>query len=161
GENRLRAGHVLPGQPGHPRQAGRGPEARARRPVGPLRRGGAGGAGAPGAGAGRGPLSARPLPGAGQRGAPRRGRRRPPGGRGGGAFGGDHPPPEQSIPEEYRGRLGSITTTNTVPQLRKFLESGGTILAVGSSTVLGNQLGLPLANHLTGKDEEGKERPLT
>jgi hypothetical protein len=73
---------------------------------------------------------------------------------------GDPPPPEDRIPAEYRGRRGSITQTNTVPQLRQFLEAGGTVLAVGSSTALGQQLGLPLANHLIVKDDEGNERPL-
>src|SRR5262249_61477810 len=46
-------------------------------------------------------------------------------------------------------------------RLRKFPEPGGTILPIGSPTGLGAQLGLPLANHLVTKDEEGKERPLT
>jgi hypothetical protein len=87
-----------------------------------------------------------------------------------GVFGGDQPPPaspgsaavsEQSIPEEYRGRRGSITPARTGPQLRQFLESGGTILTIGSSTGLGTQLGLPLANHLVETDKEGNERPLT
>jgi len=32
---------------------------------------------------------------------------------------------------------------------------------VGSSTVLGRQLGLPLANHLDISDEDGKEKPLS
>jgi hypothetical protein len=80
-----------------------------------------------------------------------------------GAFGGDQPPvgtSEQNVPEEYRDRRGSITTATTVPQLRQFLECGGTILTIGSSTGLGQQLGLPVANHLVAKDEEGKERPL-
>ncbi len=83
-----------------------------------------------------------------------------------GAFGGDQPPAgadptsEQNIPAEYRGRRGSITTAKTVPQFRKFLEEGGTILTIGSSTGLGTQLGLPVANHLVAKDEEGKDRSL-
>src|SRR5262249_8078659 len=84
-----------------------------------------------------------------------------------GVFGGDQPPSggseaiaEENIPLESRGRRGSITPTKTVPELRKFLESGGTILTIGSSTGLGEQLGLPLANHLVAKDGEGKERPL-
>jgi hypothetical protein len=47
-----------------------------------------------------------------------------------------------------------------VPQLRKFLEAGGTILTIGSSTSLALHLGLPLANHLVTKDEEGRERGL-
>jgi hypothetical protein len=82
---------------------------------------------------------------------------------------GDQPPPEgggpalpseQNIPEEFRGRRGGITQTNTLPQLRKFLESGGTILTIGSSTSLGNQLGLAVANHLVGTDGDSKGRPL-
>jgi hypothetical protein len=48
-----------------------------------------------------------------------------------------------------------------VPQLRKFLESGGTILTIGSSTSLGRHLGLPVANHLVAADPDGKERPLS
>ena len=47
-----------------------------------------------------------------------------------------------------------ITTTKTGPQLRQFLESGGTILTIGSSTGLANQLGLPLTNHLVEKDKD-------
>jgi hypothetical protein len=83
--------------------------------------------------------------------------------------GGDQPPgggpgtgrvSEQSLPAEFRGRQGNITPARTVPQLRKFLEDGGTILTIGSSTSLGAQLGLPLMNHLVAPDTEGKGRPL-
>jgi hypothetical protein len=59
-----------------------------------------------------------------------------------------------SIPEEYRARLGSVTVKETVPQLIRFLEEGGTILAVGSSVAIAKHAGLPLTNHLV--DEEGK-----
>jgi hypothetical protein len=41
-----------------------------------------------------------------------------------------------------------------VPEFRKFLEGGGTILATGLSTRLGKQLGLPVLNHLVGEDKE-------
>lgn len=58
----------------------------------------------------------------------------------------------------YAGRRGSITATKTVPQLKAFLEDGGTILAIGSSTRLGRDLGLPVANHLAELDEPVKER---
>jgi hypothetical protein len=81
--------------------------------------------------------------------------------------GGDQPPErggttvdEQSIPTEYRGRRGSVTVRTTVPKLRKFLEDGGTILTIGSSTSLAYHLGLPLANQLTTVDDEGNDRPL-
>jgi hypothetical protein len=83
--------------------------------------------------------------------------------------GGDQPPErddaavgsDQDIPAEYRGRRGSISVDKTVPQLRQFLETGGTILTIGSSTSLAQHLGLPLANHLVAKDKDGKDRPLT
>ena len=87
-------------------------------------------------------------------------------GAGGRGMGGDQPPPEPNVvdelglPADYRGRRGSITTAKTLPQLKMFLEEGGTVLAIGSSTVLATQLGLPLENHLVAKDADGKEKPL-
>lgn len=83
-----------------------------------------------------------------------------------GDFGGDQPPDggathEQDIPSEYRGRRGSVTVKSTVPQLRTFLEDGGTILTIGSSTTLAHHLGLPLADHLATKDKDGSEKPLS
>ena len=48
----------------------------------------------------------------------------------------------------------------SLPQLKKFLEDGGTILTIGSSTRLGRELGLPVTNHLADVDGEGRERPL-
>src|SRR5262249_31445756 len=78
-----------------------------------------------------------------------------------GVFGGDQPLEGQAIPEEYPGPRGSITTKTTMPQLRTFLESGGTILTIGSSTSLGSQLGLPVSNHLVVQDKDGKESALT
>ena len=77
---------------------------------------------------------------------------------------GDAPPnasgAEANIPEEYRGRRGGITKDKTGPHLKKFLEEGGTILAIGSSTALANQLDLPLKNYLVAKDDKGEEKPL-
>jgi hypothetical protein len=82
--------------------------------------------------------------------------------------GGDQPPAdtsttgpgEDNIPAEYRGRRGGVTAARTVPRLREFLEHGGTILTIGSSTSLAQHLGLPLANHLVAKNDMGKEQPL-
>jgi hypothetical protein len=76
------------------------------------------------------------------------------------AFAGAGPLPDQSIPEKYRNRRGSITTKVTVPQLRRFLDEGGTVLAIGSSTILGSHLGLPVSNHLVTKNENGEESTL-
>ena len=78
------------------------------------------------------------------------------GGAGGGGegFGGQADP--ASIPAEYRDRLGRVTVETTVPQLREFLNAGGTIITIGSSTSLARHLGLPFANHLI---EDGKPLP--
>ena len=75
-----------------------------------------------------------------------------PGGGGGPGRGGRGPDPE-TIPEEYRNRLGSVTAETTIPQLRSFLENGGTIITIEGSTNLGYQLGLPVQDFLT--DENG------
>lgn len=66
----------------------------------------------------------------------------------------------ENIPAEYRERLGSVTISNTIPQLRSFLEDGGAVVAIGGSTVLGYYLGLPIMNALTEKMANGAERPL-
>ena len=63
------------------------------------------------------------------------------------------------IPAEYRGWLGRISEDKTAPQLKEFVEAGGTVLAIGSSTGLGELLGVPVTNHLTEIDR-GAERPL-
>jgi hypothetical protein len=41
-----------------------------------------------------------------------------------------------------------MTPEATLPQLKQFLNDGGTIIAVGSATSLGYSLGLPIENHL-------------
>ncbi len=66
-------------------------------------------------------------------------------------------PAAESIPAEWRDRLGAVTATKTVPALRQFLEDGGTILTIGSSTNLGYHLGLPMSDMLIDK---GTGKPL-
>jgi len=56
----------------------------------------------------------------------------------------------QDVPEEYRGWLGRITEDKTIPQIRKFVESGGAVITVGSSTSMATLLGVPLSNSLAG-----------
>jgi hypothetical protein len=43
-------------------------------------------------------------------------------------------------------RVGSLTTTVTVPRLKAFIEGGGNVLALGSASNLGTLLGLPISN---------------
>ncbi len=87
--------------------------------------------------------------------------RLPGSGRGGGeGFFGRQPDP-QSIPEQYRPWLGRITREKTVPQIQKFIQGGGSVVSVGSSSAaLGSFLGLPVTNALTEHMPDGKERPL-
>jgi hypothetical protein len=74
-----------------------------------------------------------------------------------GGFGGQ--PPADSIAAEFRPTLGRVTVAKTVPELKKFVENGGTILTIGSSTSLGYHLGLPIKNALI-EVANGAERPL-
>ena len=69
-------------------------------------------------------------------------------------------PNPQEIPEEFRGWLGNVTVAKTAPQLKAFIEAGGTVLTIGSSTNLGYLLDLPVANALVEKTAGGDERPL-
>jgi hypothetical protein len=77
---------------------------------------------------------------------------------GGGGFGGQ--PAADTIPAEFRGWLGRVTVAKTVPELKKFVENGGTILTIGSSTSLGHHLGLPIKDALVERIAGGAERPL-
>ena len=73
------------------------------------------------------------------------------GGRGGGGRGGRGGTVDpMSVPEEYRGRIGRITEEKSIPQIKQFVESGGTVVTVGSSTSMADLLGVPLANALAG-----------
>ncbi len=64
------------------------------------------------------------------------------------------PAPPARIPEEYRAHYGSISAARTLPALRAFLEAGGTVLTLGSSTNLAADLGLPVASQIA--DAGGK-----
>jgi hypothetical protein len=52
------------------------------------------------------------------------------------------------IPDEYKAATGRISGAKTIPQLRKFLESGGEVVTIGSSTSVAELLGIPVKNHL-------------
>lgn len=85
--------------------------------------------------------------------------RKPGTGRGGeGLFG--RQPKAEDIPQEYRARLGLMTPEKTLPQIKTFIESGGSVVTIGSSNYLGTYLGLPLSDALTEHSADGKEVPL-
>jgi hypothetical protein len=57
-------------------------------------------------------------------------------------------PKPEDIPLAYRKMLGHITTDKSIPQLKKFLEAGGNIVTIGSSTNLAYHLKLPVRDAL-------------
>ena len=68
-------------------------------------------------------------------------------------------PAADLVPEEYRARLGRVSVARTVPRLREFVEAGGTLLAIGSSTAIGYHLGLPVRDALVAPDGTGVPLP--
>jgi Zinc carboxypeptidase len=55
-----------------------------------------------------------------------------------------------NIPQEYRPQVGRVSSETTIPQLRQFIETGGTVIAIGDSAVnLASALKLPVEDHLT------------
>jgi hypothetical protein len=83
-------------------------------------------------------------------------------GRGGAGRGGRGANASANVPEEYRGMAGRISEETTIPQLKKFVELGGAIVMVGtSSTGAASAFGLPVKNYLTEMGPDGHERNLS
>ncbi len=64
----------------------------------------------------------------------------------------------KNLPPQYEPWLGRLTPEKSVPALKDFLQGGGTVVTIGSSTSLAYHLGLPLKNALREKTPDGKER---
>ena len=75
-----------------------------------------------------------------------------------GAF--QYNPPAESVPEEVRSMLGTMSNQRTVPPLKAFVEQGGTLIAIGSSARIGQSLGLPVKDHLV-EMVNGQEKPIS
>jgi hypothetical protein len=75
-------------------------------------------------------------------------------GGGGGRGGNANTPP---IPDEYKLRQGRISVETTIPNIKKFLDAGGSIVTVGSSTSMAQLLGVPITSALVEKNAEGRE----
>jgi Zinc carboxypeptidase len=73
-------------------------------------------------------------------------------------FGFNNPNPD-SIPAEYRKMLGRITAAKSIPQLKIFMEAGGNIVTIGSSTQLAYHLKLPVSNAMV-EIVNGEEKTL-
>jgi hypothetical protein len=79
------------------------------------------------------------------------------GGRGRGGAGAPDP---ANLPDEYKGMLGRITPEKTMPRIKQFVEAGGSVLTIGSSTSMAELLGVPVKNALTEMGPDGRERNL-
>jgi len=77
-----------------------------------------------------------------------------------GGFGGGRQPKAEDIPVEYRERLGRISADTSIAQLKKFLDEGGSIVTIGSSTNLAYHLKLPVRNALVEMNANSQERSL-
>ena len=67
---------------------------------------------------------------------------------------------EEKIPVEYKKMLGRITAEKSIPQLQQFLNDGGNIVTIGSSTQLAYHLKLPVTNAMV-EIENGAEKLLS
>nr|WP_312781764.1 M14 family metallopeptidase [Brevundimonas sp.] len=65
----------------------------------------------------------------------------------------DQPDPA-SIPAEYRGWLGNITTEKTVPQIDAFVRAGGSVITIGSAHRLAAAMGAQVEDVL--RTDDGK-----
>jgi hypothetical protein len=65
------------------------------------------------------------------------------------------------LPVEYRGTTGVLSRTRTLPQLKQFVEDGGTLISVGDSSSIGAALGLPITSALVETSSDGSPRALT
>jgi hypothetical protein len=74
-----------------------------------------------------------------------------------GATGGAAQPAPEDIPAQYRPMLGRMSAERSLPEIRRFVENGGTVVAIGAAaTNLAAHLRLPIEDHLV---ENGKPLP--
>lgn len=83
------------------------------------------------------------------------------GGRGGEGRGAEGGASAANIPSEFGPTIGAYTAEQSGPALQKFLEDGGTIVAVGRSSMnLARVLGLPIENYLSERSADGSVKPI-
>lgn len=65
-----------------------------------------------------------------------------------------------SLPEEFKRMTGRISAEKSIPRLRQFLEEGGNIVTIGSSTQLAYHLNLPVTDAMV-EIVNGEEKALS
>lgn len=68
-------------------------------------------------------------------------------------------PKPEDTPDEFKKTIGSLAVETSIPALKKFMEDGGTVLTIGSSTNLAYHLKLPVTNALV-ETVNGNQRNL-
>lgn len=79
---------------------------------------------------------------------------------GGGRGMGGGAPDTASLPADLRRTVGSVSQDRTMPQIKRFVENGGMLITIGSSTNVAAHLDLPIADHLVERTPNGAERAL-
>lgn len=74
-----------------------------------------------------------------------------------GFFGGNR---DAAVPTEYKHMTGRLSQEKSAPALQRFMDQGGTVLTIGSSTALGEMIGLPVTSALIDRAPNGTERQL-
>ena len=82
-----------------------------------------------------------------------------PGDGGGGGFGGGAMD-TTSFPADLRRTVGNVTQDRTMPQIKKFVENGGMVITIGSSTNIAQHLGLPISDYMVERSPNGTETAL-
>jgi hypothetical protein len=72
----------------------------------------------------------------------------------------DGAPPAGDVPPQYRNTLGVLSWERTLPQLRKFVEDGGTLLTIGDATTMAERLPIQVNDALVSANGPGS-RPLS
>ena len=67
---------------------------------------------------------------------------------------------DRDVPQQYQHMTGRLSAEKSAPALKQFLEQGGTVLTIGSSTGLASMLGLPVTSALVEQAPKGGERAL-
>jgi hypothetical protein len=80
-------------------------------------------------------------------------------GRRGGGAGGFGMPRANQVPAEYADQIGRISRDSSIASLKTFINAGGNIVTIGSSTTLAYYFDLPVRNQLT-EVFNGQERAL-
>jgi hypothetical protein len=66
----------------------------------------------------------------------------------------------EGTPAEYRHMMGSITEERSIPQIVTFIQAGGTVITMESSTSLAYHLNLPVKNAMVRTEPGGQERSI-